>query len=639
MKLKTMHSPTFRAAQAVMALCRLLCPFGASPVAQVASLLYRRLPACRRRASQAAVEVLERLPFGNRRNSRLATCATTFALLVACASFREASAAPARPNVVVIITDDQGYGDLGIHGNPDLQTPNLDRFAKESARFSNFYVSPVCSPTRASLMTGRYNYRTGVIDTFLGRSMMHGSEVTLAEMLREHGYRTGIFGKWHLGDNYPMRPNDQGFEEALVHKGGGIGQPSDPPGGESYFDPVLQHNGKQVQATGYCSDIFTSAAIRFVEANRRKPMFVWLAFNAPHTPLQAPERYYNLYKGKDLLPDRSPRGANRATNNDAIARIYGMVQNIDHNVGRLLSRLHELRVATNTIVIFLTDNGPQQARYNSGMRGLKGSVYEGGIRVPFFVRWPNRIPAGQVDALAAHIDFAPTILEACGIPPKGPSMDGRSLWLLLTAQSKEWPERTLFFQWHRGDVPELFRAFAVRTARYKLVQSSGVQRPAAPKYELFDVSRDRQERHDIAADQPELRDRLLRDYEQWFKDVTSGTNNPPRIMVGDPQENPTVLTRQDWRGPQAGWSENSIGHWDVDVRIPGTYTVKVHQRKLDSPAKARLTIGGASATNTISAASHTFTGLFLSAGPTELHCTIEANGKVRGIDFVEIRRD
>src|SRR5947208_2923223 len=187
---------------------------------------------------------------------------------------------PRRPNIVLIMADDMGHGDLGVHGNPIIRTPYLDRLAKQSVRFKNFYVSPVCSPTRASLLTGRYNYRTGVVDTFLGRSLMHPDEVTLAELLAAAGYRTGIFGKWHLGDNFPLRAMDQGFRETLVVKGGGIGQPSDPPGGSSYFDPVLQRNGKQVQKKGYCSDVFTDAAIDFIAKNKDGPFFVYLAFNA-----------------------------------------------------------------------------------------------------------------------------------------------------------------------------------------------------------------------------------------------------------------------------------------------------------------------------------------------------------------------
>src|SRR5262245_2707587 len=189
------------------------------------------------------------------------------------------------PNVLVIITDDQGHGDLGFHGNPKIRTPHLDQLARQSVQLTYFYVSPVCSPTRSSLMTGRYNYRTGVVDTFLGRSLMYPDEVTLAEMLGAAGYRTGIFGKWHLGDNYPMRPIDQGFQEALVLRGGGIGQPSDPPGGSSYFDPVLQHNGRQEKKAGYCSDVYTDAALEFIKAGSDRPFFVYLPFNCPHAPL------------------------------------------------------------------------------------------------------------------------------------------------------------------------------------------------------------------------------------------------------------------------------------------------------------------------------------------------------------------
>jgi len=276
-----------------------------------------------------------------------------------------------QPNVILVITDDQGYGDLGVHGNQEIQTPNLDSFATESVHFKNFYVCPVCAPTRASLMTGRYNYRTGVVDTYLGRAMMFGDEVTLAHSLGEAGYKTGIFGKWHLGDNYPMRPDDQGFQEALVHKGGGIGQPSDPPG-NTYFDPVLYHNGRDKKYEGYCTDIFTNATIDFIEKNRNQPFFAYLSTNAPHTPLQIHDKYVQPYLDKGL--------------DETTAKVYGMITNLDENMGRLLSRLDELDLSENTIVIFMTDNGAQQSRYNAGLRGRKGTVYEGGIRVPFYIR-------------------------------------------------------------------------------------------------------------------------------------------------------------------------------------------------------------------------------------------------------------
>ena len=378
---------------------------------------------------------------------------------------QQTPAAEPRPNVLIIITDDQGHGDLRLHGNPIIQTPHLDRLARAGVQLTNFYVSPVCAPTRSSLMTGRYNYRTGVVDTFQGRAMMRTEEVTLAERLSAQGYRTGIFGKWHLGDTAPMRPIDQGFGESLVHRGGGIGQASDPPGGTHYFDPILQHNGKSERYAGYCSDVFTNAAIDFMATERSRPFYLHLAFNAPHTPLEVPESYHKLYASTDLANDKFPRIGQPLAGpapRDVTAKVYGMVTNIDDNLGRLFKRMDELGLTDNTLVVFLTDNGPQQVRYNSGMRGLKGTVFDGGIRVPCFVRWPGKIVAGStVHRIAAHIDITPTVLEACGLP-KADHLDGVSLWPLLTGKTKpaDWPDRTLFFQWHRGNVPKRFRSFA-----------------------------------------------------------------------------------------------------------------------------------------------------------------------------------
>src|SRR5438876_8306523 len=269
-------------------------------------------------------------------------------------------------------------------------------------------------------MTGRYNYRTGVVDTFLGRAMMHGDEVTVAEMLGANGYRTAIFGKWHLGDNHPMRPQDQGFQESLVHRGGGIGQHADPPGNR-YFDPVLQHNGRPVKMRGYCSDIFTDEAIRYIGRQGDRPFFVYLAYNCPHEPLQVPDDYYQLYQKMNLAHDQFPKIGHPLpgeARQDVTAKVYGMITNIDDNLGRLFAKLDELKLADETIVVFLTDNGPQQVRYNSGLLERKGSVHEGGIRVPCFIRWPaGKLEPGRVvDRIAAHIDLTPTLLAACGVP-------------------------------------------------------------------------------------------------------------------------------------------------------------------------------------------------------------------------------
>ncbi|MFO0891673.1 MAG: arylsulfatase [Isosphaeraceae bacterium] len=352
-------------------------------------------------------------------HSRLSLAALVAAVL---GTIGTAGARAARPNVVVIITDDQGYGDLGVHGNPKIRTPNLDRLARQGVRLTQFHVSPVCSPTRASLLTGRSNYRTGVVDTFLGRSLMHPGEVTLAERLASAGYRTGIFGKWHLGDNAPLRPLEQGFRESLVLKGGGIGQPSDLPGGSHYLDPVLLRNGVAQKHRGYCSDVYTTAAIDFLKQSSGGPFFLYLAFNCPHDPLEAPEADLASYRGerlgRDAFPDRgNPLPA--SLDEEKIARVYAMVTNIDANVGRLLSALDDAGLSDDTIVVFLTDNGPAFARYNAGMRGLKGTVYEGGTRVPCFIRWPGRVPADrEVAQVAAHIDLTPTLLDACQVPAK-----------------------------------------------------------------------------------------------------------------------------------------------------------------------------------------------------------------------------
>lgn len=547
-------------------------------------------------------------------SAALATAALAAAALAATA----AAPAPHRPNVVLILTDDQGWGDVGFHGNARIRTPHMDRMAREGAAFTDFHVSPVCSPTRASLLTGRYNYRTGVVDTYIGRSLMHPDELTLAEMLRGAGYTTGIFGKWHLGDNYPLRAIDQGFDRAVVIKGGGLGQPSDAPGGGSYFDPILMRDGKAERFRGYCSDIYTDEALRFIETNRARPFFAYLATNAPHTPLEIADSYVEPYR--------------RAGLDETTARIYGMVTNMDENVGRVLAKLQELGLARDTIVVFLTDNGPQQGgRFNGGMRGTKGTVFEGGIRVPFFLRWPAAVTAGTtIDRLAAHIDLTPTLIEACGVaPPPGHYVDGRSLLPLLRGGGDAWPDRTLFFQWHRGDAPEPFRACAARTQRWKLVDGK----------ELYDLERDPGESRDLAREIPEVVARLRTEYESWFRDV-SGTRGfaPPRIRLGTSHEDPVVLTRQDWRGPRAGWAADSLGHWEVEVVESARYEVTLRMAAAQGAGEARFRLNGASLAAPIAKGATTCAlgAASIPAGPGRLEAEVAVGDSTVGVHYVEI---
>ena len=570
-------------------------------------------------------------------------------LLVLCLAALRGAAAPPHPNVLIVLTDDQGYGDLGCHGNPKIKTPTLDKLAAQGVEMEHFYVCPVCSPTRSGLMTGRYNYRTGVVDTFLGRSLMDPKEVTLPQLLAAGGYRTGIFGKWHLGDNYPLRPIDRGFQEALVLKGGGLVQPSDPPEGNSYTDPILEHNGKTVKTKGYCTDVFTDAALEFIAAKSDKPFFAYVAFNAPHTPLQVPDKYLDPYKKMKLSPGEFPKVGNALpkTNDDTVARIYAMMTNIDDNVARLLAKLDELKIADNTIVIFFSDNGPQQPRYNVGLRELKTSVYDGGIRVPCFWRWPGHFKAGhKVDRIAANIDIAPTLLDLCVVqgPAKG-TFDGMSLAPLLTFDKVDWPDRTLFFQWHRGETPELNRACAARSQKWKIVQPLGIQEggaaPKDPVFHLYDMEKDPYEMHDVAAEHPDLVAKMRKQYEAWFKDVSSTRGyGPVRFAVGAPQENPTWLTRQDWRGPKANWGPEGLGFWEVTVARGGKYDVTLYFPKLEGDAHVEFKLGAVTRKQDVKtgATKVTLSGVELPQGDGRVEATMEYDKKKFGAHYVELKR-
>jgi arylsulfatase/arylsulfatase A len=565
------------------------------------------------------------------------------------------AAAAAPPNVILIMTDDQGYGDLGVHGNPIVRTPHLDAMAERSARWEYFYVSPVCTPTRASLMTGRYNYRTRAIDTFRGRALMDPDERTLAELLRKAGYATGIFGKWHLGDCYPLRPVDQGFDMALVHRGGGIGQPSDPPGGEGkYTDPILFRNGKPEQQRGYCTDVCFNEGMKWADRQiaDRKPFFLYLPTNCPHSPYHdVPADKLAYYQSQTISAERFPKTDGHPVptelNVDQLRRVYAMIENIDDNVGRLFRWLDERRLTNDTLVLFITDNGPATVGWNAGLRSRKSDVFDGGIRSPAFFHYPGRFPAGlRQGRIAAHIDLVPTVLELCGIvPPQDLMLDGRSLLEALETGVADWPERTLVFQTHRGDVPFARHHCAVRSERWKLVHSSGFGKESfdgEPKWMLFDMAADPFERHDLAADHPELVRQLAERYDAWFADVSRTRPDnyaPPRIIVGADAENPTVLTRQDWRG--ADWQSNDQGHWLIDVAQPKRFEIRLRFRSAPAEGTAHLRWNDATVSTRIPAGATeaTFGDVSWPAGPLTLTAWTAVEGeKTAGVMFVEILR-
>ena len=560
-----------------------------------------------------------------------------------------------RPNVIVIMSDDQGGGDYGFMGNPVIRTPELDAMHRRSGFLSKFYVSPVCAPTRACLMTGRYNYRTRCIDTYIGRAMMDSDEVTIAEFLRDAGYRTGIYGKWHMGDNYPLRAMDQGFQDSLVHRGGGIGQPSDPIGAEGkYTDPTLIKNGEETPMEGYCTDIYFDAAMDFIDESAKadKNFFTYIATNAPHGPFHdVPEALYQEYRKVDFSPilvnKLNPKRLEQES--DKLARIAAMITNIDENVGRLFKKLDALALSENTIVVYLNDNGPNTMRYVGDMRGMKAAVDDGGIRSPLVFHWPAQVPAGRsCDVLCAHIDLLPTLLDACGIEvPDGHKLDGRSFLPLLTGDATSLPQRQIVLQTHRGNEPQRYHHFALHEEPWKLVHPSGFGKEnfaGEPSFQLYDLSKDPRQTNNLAQQHPDVVQRLKRGYEAWFKDVSSTRPDnyaPPRIVIGTEHELQSVLTRQDWRHIQGRpWAGNSNGVWLLEAPEAGDYEIELIFASDPPAGTATITVGKLTKTLEIPAGQrrgHT-THLKLPAGKMTLAVDVVFDGKTQGPHQVILTR-
>ncbi|PAW65023.1 MAG: arylsulfatase [Opitutia bacterium Tous-C1TDCM] len=454
----------------------------------------------------------------------------------------------AQPNILFVFTDDQGYGDLSAHGNPVLRTPHLDRLRSESARFTDFHVSPTCAPTRSALFTGRHEFKNGVTHTIFERERLTLDATTLAQVLQRAGYTTGIFGKWHLGDEAEYRPERRGFDEVFIHGGGGIGQTypgscGDAPG-NTYFDPAILHNGRFVRTQGFCTDVFFAQATRWIETVRgTRPFFAYVALNAPHAPYTARPEDAALYA--DKTPSRE------------VAHFFGMIHNIDENVGRLLARLDALGLRENTLVIFMNDNGSAAGArlFNAGMRAQKGTPYLGGTRANSFWRWPGKIGPRDVPELAAHVDFFPTLAEIVGAKPDArlaAQVEGRSLWPLLKGEAVAWPERLLFThvgRWPRFSDPDLakFAKGAVRSPRWHLVSEAGGAKPA---WQLFDLQADPGEKNDVAVEHPETVGKLAAAYDAWWASVRPGMVNEQAI---GPKLNPfkELYWQQFGGGPTA----------------------------------------------------------------------------------------
>jgi arylsulfatase A-like enzyme len=503
-------------------------------------------------------------------------------LLALLAAGPAAAEAPTRPNVVVILTDDQGWGDLSINGNTNLATPHLDSLARDGAKFDRFFVQPVCSPTRAEFLTGRFHPRGGVRDVSTGGERLNLDEKTIADAFKAAGYATACFGKWHNGTQYPYHPNGRGFDEYYGFTSGHWGD---------YFAPPLDHNGKAVTGNGYLTDDLTDRAMAFIGANAAKPFFCYLAYNTPHSPMQVPDRFWEKFRIAPL----NMRHDSKKEDLDHTRAALAMCENIDGNVGRLLRKLDETKLADRTIVVYFSDNGPNGWRWNGGMKGRKGSTDEGGVRSPLHVRWPGAIkPGTRVAEIAGAIDLLPTLAELCGVKPLGKPLDGKSLAPLLLGAARNWPDRVLFQHWN-GRV-------SARTQRFRL-DADG---------KLFDMIADPGQTRDTTEAHPAEARRLADAVAAWKKDVLAGlSKKDDRPFPVGYREFPTTLlpardgvphgnVKRSARAPNCSYftdwktTDDRIT-WDVEVNTAGRYEVEIlyASAKRNVGATVELSLGGA----------------------------------------------
>ena len=531
------------------------------------------------------------------------------------------------PNVVIVITDDQGYGDLSCHGNPVLKTPSLDALYAESIRLTDYHVSPTCAPTRSSLQSGHWANRTGVWHTIMGRSMLRVGEPTIGEVFSNAGYATGMFGKWHLGDNYPFRPEDRGYTHVLRHGGGGVGQTPDV-WDNAYFDDTYFLNGTPTKFKGYCTDVFFENAKQFIteQAEANKPFVAYISTNAPHGPLHAPEESAKKY----------------ADQNKKLANFFGMIDNIDTNVGQLRAFLAEKNLAENTIFIFTTDNGTAGGKnvFNAQMRGKKGSQYDGGHRVPFFVYWPagelNR--PTDVKPITHAVDVLPTLIDLCKLKVDDKlRFDGKSIASLLRGKPDpevDWNNRVMITDSQRVKDPIMWKASSVMTSRWRLIDGE----------ELYDMDSDSSQKRDVASAYPAEVRELRAHYETWWEEIKPSFSDATAIIVGNPAENPARLTCHDWVCEvNPPWNQSAVrrakttpqgtGFWNIEVETAGKYRIELRRwpKEADAGVNDALPAGkpvpGLTAYRTMPGRGFKFVSAKLSVADLKLETKFEGNPK------------
>jgi arylsulfatase A len=531
--------------------------------------------------------------------------------LIICLFYLSAFSAD-RPNLLFIMTDDQGYWDTGATGNPHIDTPHIDSLAKDGTQFRRYYAAAVCAPTRAGLMTGRYFLRTGLYNTRFGGDSMGTGEITVAQLLKGAGYRTGLFGKWHLGKYPGYQPQERGFDEFFGHYHGHI---------ERYeFPDQVYHNGTPVEARGYVTDLFADAAIDFVEAATTRgdePFFCALMFNAPHSPWLLDTSHYGQPEGDKTLEKYLKRGLPIRE-----ARIYALIERVDDNVGKVLAKLDELDLAENTLVIFTSDNGGVSKYWKGGMNGNKAGVYEGGVRAPFFTRWEGTVPAGGVvEGQVSHVDVLPTFCELAGVKlPPDLVLDGTSIVPLLKAGKGGAHQEYVYHTWDRY-FPNPDRRWAVSDQRWKLMAQFGTNAtPSESGWRLFDLENDPGEKKNLIKKEPEIAARLRKEFVRWFEDVTDGIAYAPiRIPVGHPGEDSVEIEPSwaTWEGEHInytfdgydwdtidGWkAPGESATWRLDVKEPGTYALKLSYgcRPLDAGGVLKISSRDSATEHTVQA--------------------------------------